>query len=199
MANTAVTISKAVETFVNKFQGFCCVRWTDTRGALPSDGTLSWMDLPTLQDGVDFSAGEPTINKSYIYGKQTPWTENATPGDTTIAVTVAALDEALIELGFKENTVANGFTETAETSKNGKAGTWSFVGIDLQMKAITGSFWLISEDGKFSLLIRNFKGYARLVMEDNQPVGITFSGGFTTPEAEDTDGDVLFGTFEETV
>jgi len=190
-----ITISKTAEQYTKKFQGFSSVRWA-SRQAQIKDAS-SWTEFPTLQDSISFSAAEPSITASKIYGRQANWTQSATPGEIAFSLTIPALDDSLIELGFAKKTIATGLTESATTSRDGHAGSWAFSGIDMTMKNIEGMIWLISESGHDSLVIKNFSGYARLVMESGNPVGIALSGQFVAPVANDAEGDVLVGTYTD--
>lgn len=199
MADSTLTLSKTLKDWEKKFAGVSQFRWCGKRQALSGSGTLDFMEVPILRDSVTFSPAEPSLAHSYVYGTQIPWTSvMETPGDSTIDVTIAAVDDALLEMGFKKTTVANGISETATTHPSGKAGSWAFTGIDLTPKMVEGMIWVISEDNKYSFMVKNFRGFAQPVLLDGtNPNGIRLVGSFTAPVSGDTDGDVLFGTYTE--
>lgn len=198
MANSTLTLSKTLKDWTKKFAGVSQFRWSSKRQVLPGDsGSVDFLEVPILRDSVTFQPAEPSLEHSYVYGTQIPWTSVlGEPGDSTIELTLAAVDDALLELGFKKTTVANGITETATTHPSGKAGSWAFSGIDLTPKMVEGMLWVIAEDNNYSFMVKNFRGFAQPVLLDGtNPNGIRLVGSFTTPVDGDTDGDVLFGTY----
>lgn len=197
MADSTLTLSKTLKDWTKKFAGVSQFRWCSKRQALAGSGTLDFMEVPILRDTVTFQLAEPSLEHSYVYGTQIPWTSVlGEPGDSTIELTLAAVDDALLELGFKKTTVTNGITETATTHPSGKAGSWAFSGIDLTPKMVEGILWVIAEDNNYSFMVKNFRGFAQPVLLDGtNPNGIRLVGSFTTPVDGDTDGDVLFGTY----
>lgn len=200
MADSSLTLSKRLDDYTAKFAGISQVRWCSTRQAIPGSATITFLEVPTLRDQVTFTPATPTFENRYVYGKDTPWTSaKGEPGDTEMSIVISAVDEALLELGFDVKDVTNGISETADTHPSGKAGSWDFKGVDMNTKVVEGILWVISEDGKFSFMIKNFRGYASLYFNGNDPVGITLTGNFTTPVEGDTDGDILFGTYAENV
>lgn len=199
MGNTSIT--NRISAYQRKFVGISTVRWCSKRAALGSTAPVWEFELPVLRDNVTFAPAEPTINNSKIYGKTEPWTTTAEPGDVDIDVLIAATDDILLSWAFTVPATAPvSFDETADTSATGAAGTWSFTGVDMDLKVIEGMLMIISEDGKTSLIIKNFHGYANLVTDNisNQPIGIKLKGTFTPPVSGDLDGDVVFGDFTET-
>lgn len=197
MANSTLTLSKTLKDWTKKFAGVSQFRWCSKRQALAGSGNIEFLEVPILRDTVTFQPAEPSLEHSYVYGTQIPWTSVlGEPGDSTIELTLAAVDDALLELGFKKTTVANGITETATTHPSGKAGSWAFSGIDLTPKMVEGMLWVIAEDNNYSFMVKNFRGFAQPVLLDGtNPNGIRLVGSFTTPVDGDTDGDVLFGTY----
>lgn len=197
MADSTLTLSKTLKDWTKKFAGVSQFRWCSKRQALAGSGSIEFLEVPILRDSVTFQPAEPSLEHSYVYGTQIPWTSVlGEPGDSTIELTLAAVDDALLELGFKKTTVANGITETATTHPSGKAGSWAFSGIDLTPKMVEGMLWVIAEDNNYSFMVKNFRGFAQPVLLDGaNPNGIRLVGSFTTPVDGDTDGDVLFGTY----
>lgn len=197
MADSTLTLSKTLKDWTKKFAGVSQFRWCSKRQALAGSGNIEFLEVPILRDSVTFQPAESSLEHSYVYGTQIPWTSVlGEPGDSTIELTLAAVDDALLELGFKKTTVANGITETATTHPSGKAGSWAFSGIDLTPKMVEGMLWVIAEDNNYSFMVKNFRGFAQLVLLDGtNPNGIRLVGSFTTPVDGDTDGDVLFGTY----
>lgn len=197
MADSTLTLSKTLKDWTKKFAGVSQFRWCSKRQALAGSGNIEFLEVPILRDSVTFQPAEPSLEHSYVYGTQIPWTSVlGEPGDSTIELTLAAVDDALLELGFKKTTVANGITETATTHPSGKAGSWAFSGVDLTPKMVEGMLWVIAEDNNYSFMVKNFRGFAQLVLLDGtNPNGIRLVGSFTTPVDGDTDGDVLFGTY----
>lgn len=197
MADSTLTLSKTLKDWTKKFAGASQFRWCSKRQALAGSGSIEFLEVPVLRDSVTFQPAEPSLEHSYVYGTQIPWTSVlGEPGDSTIELTLAAVDDALLELGFKKTTVANGITETATTHPSGKAGSWAFSGIDLTPKMVEGMLWVIAEDNNYSFMVKNFRGFAQPVLLDGtNPNGIRLVGSFTTPVDGDTDGDVLFGTY----
>lgn len=197
MANSTLTLSKTLKDWTKKFAGVSQFRWCSKRQALAGSGSIEFLEVPILRDSVTFQPAEPSLEHSYVYGTQIPWTSVlGEPGDSIIELTLAAVDDALLELGFKKTTVANGITETATTHPSGKAGSWAFSGIDLTPKMVEGMLWVIAEDNNYSFMVKNFRGFAQPVLLDGtNPNGIRLVGSFTTPVDGDTDGDVLFGTY----
>lgn len=197
MANSTLTLSKTLKDWTKKFAGVSQFRWCSKRQALAGSGSIEFLEVPVLRDSVTFQPAEPSLEHSYVYGTQISWTSVlGEPGDSTIELTLAAVDDALLELGFKKTTVANGITETATTHPSGKAGSWAFSGIDLTPKMVEGMLWVIAEDNNYSFMVKNFRGFAQPVLLDGtNPNGIRLVGSFTTPVDGDTDGDVLFGTY----
>lgn len=197
MADSTLTLSKTLKDWTKKFAGVSQFRWCSKRQALTGSGTVDFLEVPILRDTVTFQPAEPSLEHSYVYGTQIPWTSVlGEPGDSTIELTLAAVDDALLELGFKKTTVTNGITETATTHPSGKAGSWAFSGIDLTPKMVEGMLWVIAEDNNYSFMVKNFRGFAQPVLLDGtNPNGIRLVGSFTTPVDGDTDGDVLFGTY----
>lgn len=197
MADSTLTLSKTLKDWTKKFAGVSQFRWCSKRQALAGSGNIEFLEVPILRDSVTFQPAEPSLEHSYVYGTQIPWTSVlGEPGDSTIELTLAAVDDALLELGFKKTIVANGITETATTHPSGKAGSWAFSGIDLTPKMVEGMLWVIAEDNNYSFMVKNFRGFAQPVLLDGtNPNGIRLVGSFTTPVDGDTDGDVLFGTY----
>lgn len=197
MADSTLTLSKTLKDWTKKFAGVSQFRWCSKRQALAGSGNIEFLEVPILRDSVTFQPAEPSLEHSYVYGTQIPWTSVlGEPGDSTIELTLAAVDDALLELGFKKTTVANGITETATTHPSGKAGSWAFSGVDLTPKMVEGMLWVIAEDNNYSFMVKNFRGFAQPVLLDGtNPNGIRLVGSFTTPVDGDTDGDVLFGTY----
>lgn len=197
MADSTLTLSKTLKDWTKKFAGVSQFRWCSKRQALAGSGNIEFLEVPILRDSVTFQPAEPSLKHSYVYGTQIPWTSVlGEPGDSTIELTLAAVDDALLELGFKKTTVANGITETATTHPSGKAGSWAFSGVDLTPKMVEGMLWVIAEDNNYSFMVKNFRGFAQPVLLDGtNPNGIRLVGSFTTPVDGDTDGDVLFGTY----
>lgn len=197
MADSTLTLSKTLKDWTKKFAGVSQFRWCSKRQALAGSGNIEFLEVPILRDSVTFQPAETSLEHSYVYGTQIPWTSVlGEPGDSTIELTLAAVDDALLELGFKKTTVANGITETATTHPSGKAGSWAFSGIDLTPKMVEGMLWVIAEDNNYSFMVKNFRGFAQPVLLDGtNPNGIRLVGSFTTPVDGDTDGDVLFGTY----
>lgn len=197
MADSTLTLSKTLKDWTKKFAGVSQFRWCSKRQALAGSGNIEFLEVPVLRDSVTFQPAEPSLEHSYVYGTQIPWTSVlGEPGDSTIELTLAAVDDALLELGFKKTTVANGITETATTHPSGKAGSWAFSGVDLTPKMVEGMLWVIAEDNNYSFMVKNFRGFAQPVLLDGtNPNGIRLVGSFTTPVDGDTDGDVLFGTY----
>lgn len=197
MADSTLTLSKMLKDWTKKFAGVSQFRWCSKRQALAGSGSIEFLEVPILRDSVTFQPAEPSLEHSYVYGTQIPWTSVlGEPGDSTIELTFAAVDDALLELGFKKTTVANGIAETATTHPSGKAGSWAFSGVDLTPKMVEGMLWVIAEDNNYSFMVKNFRGFAQPVLLDGtNPNGIRLVGSFTTPVDGDTDGDVLFGTY----
>lgn len=197
MADSTLTLSKTLKDWTKKFAGVSQFRWCSKRQALAGSGNIEFLEVPILRDSVTFQPAEPSLEHSYVYGTQIPWISVlGEPGDSTIELTLAAVDDALLELGFKKTTVANGITETSTTHPSGKAGSWAFSGIDLTPKMVEGMLWVIAEDNNYSFMVKNFRGFAQPVLLDGtNPNGIRLVGSFTTPVDGDTDGDVLFGTY----
>lgn len=197
MADSTLTLSKTLKDWTKKFAGVSQFRWCSKRQILAGSGSIEFLEVPVLRDSVTFQPAEPSLEHSYVYGTQIPWTSVlGEPGDSTIELTLAAVDDALLELGFKKTTVANGITETATTHPSGKAGSWAFSGVDLTPKMVEGMLWVIAEDNNYSFMVKNFRGFAQPVLLDGtNPNGIRLVGSFTTPVDGDTDGDVLFGTY----
>lgn len=197
MADSTLTLSKTLKDWTKKFAGVSQFRWCSKRQALAGSGSIEFLEVPILRDSVTFQPAEPSLEHSYVYGTQIPWISVlGEPGDSTIELTLAAVDDALLELGFKKTTVANGITETATTHPSGKAGSWAFSGVDLTPKMVEGMLWVIAEDNNYSFMVKNFRGFAQPVLLDGtNPNGIRLVGSFTTPVDGDTDGDVLFGTY----
>lgn len=197
MADSTLTLSKTLKDWTKKFAGVSQFRWCSKRQALAGSGSIEFLEVPVLRDSVTFQPAEPSLEHSYVYGTQIPWISVlGEPGDSTIELTLAAVDDALLELGFKKTTVANGITETATTHPSGKAGSWAFSGVDLTPKMVEGMLWVIAEDNNYSFMVKNFRGFAQPVLLDGtNPNGIRLVGSFTTPVDGDTDGDVLFGTY----
>ena len=197
MADSTLTLSKTLKEWTKKFAGVSQFRWCSKRQALAGSGNIEFLEVPILRDSVTFQPAEPSLEHSYVYGTQIPWISVlGEPGDSTIELTLAAVDDALLELGFKKTTVANGITETATTHPSGKAGSWAFSGVDLTPKMVEGMLWVIAEDNNYSFMVKNFRGFAQPVLLDGtNPNGIRLVGSFTTPVDGDTDGDVLFGTY----
>ena len=195
-------IKKTVNELKDTFVGISSVRWANDRAKL-SPSTVWDFELPTLRDSVDFNFPEPDVENSKIYGQSTAWASHAEDGDIALALTIPSTHESLCEWGFakrKSDEDIEGFAETAESNPHGGAGTWEFRGYDIKSKVVEGMMMVVSEDGKKALVVKNFHGYATLLMDDLSgatPVGIRLSGTITTPVEGDTDGDVLFGTLKQ--
>ena len=188
-----MSVLKTKEELKEVFIGVSEFRFATVSG--PFTAETKWdYELPILRNSIDFDNPAPTINKVYVHGSKKAYASTSEDSDMTLSFEIPSIHDDVT--GFLYNK-AEGSVEVAETT-NGVQGSWKGNGINLDSKVIEGMCMIISEDRKHAILIKNLKGYSSMNMNElgTSPVSFTVTatleGGVTT----DTDGDVVFLTFQ---
>ena len=189
MAATSENVTNLIETFKEVFNGVSEFRWKDGDVSTASLTTVKWDKvLPVMDDGMDFKQADPSITSSNVLGLSKPWASVAKAGDVNCTITIPSVADGVLGWLYTKGTTA---ITTAEELINGESGTFKGYGYKLVKKVVEGTVMIISEDGKYALIIRHLRGYTSFDYSkpNSAPFAVklttTLSGDVATADATD--------------
>lgn len=179
------------DILMKTFLGVSEFRFAKKSAALAADQVWDYK-VPVTRDTVSFTQADPTINNGYIHGRTEPAWSSSEPGDITFSFNVPSIDEDTT--GWLYDGV-----EITTKMKESETKQWKLRGIKLNGKPVEGMAMLISEDRKYSLVIKDFKGYSSISTDNisTTPISFNVSGTLIGGVTDDPDGDVVFGELED--
>lgn len=179
------------DILMKNFLGVSEFRFAKKSAALVTDQVWDYK-VPVTRDSISFTQDTPTANNGYIHGRTAPAWTTSEPGDITLEFNVPSIDEETTGWLTTPTTISTKMKESDTTQ-------WKLRGLKLEGKPVEGMAMMISEDRKYCLIIKNFKGYSSINMDDisTTPMSFTVSGTLQGGVSDDPDGDVVFGELED--
>jgi len=160
---TEITITKKLTELQSVFDKVKRVFYnTATNLALSSLSTIDY-ELPVIEDSFNFDIGAASISTVKLTTGQ-KWASYVTAGDPSITMQVASVDKDIAKLFMTEKGTA-----VSSGTKTLGGLTLSGQGYSTEIKKVTGSLILASEDGTRLIALPNVEMFANPVIASGTP------------------------------
>lgn len=162
---TAFTITKEIADLQAVFDKVKRVFYDSSTNLNITSATTIGFELPVIEDSFSFDSGAASISVVKLTTGQ-QWASYSTAGDPDISMQVASVDSSIVELFTEKKGNALTATDTSSTL-NGLA--FSGQGYSTEIKKVTGTLILASEDGTRLIELPNVEMFANFVMQTGTP------------------------------